>query len=589
MAINRATGTALDNTTGTAIAATDNSFNINLDISTDTETLKTQLTLQVNRSQEQLSTRFFAGIPADILVQQRAHAVDQILQAIWQHLQLNTSSMTLIAVGGYGRGALHPYSDIDLLLIHESLLTAQEETQIARLWSLSWDVGLEVGHSVRTLEQCRQQALDDITIATNYLDARQLCGNADNFQRFQDLQRQADFWPGESFFMAKSAEQLRRHQKHHQTESNLEPNIKAAPGGLRDWQTLLWISAHYFGTLQLDDLLTQNIITDAEHQHLHQGYIFLTRLRFALHLHTKRDDNRLLFDHQKSIAQLLGYASDQAEQAVERMMKDYYRTAMNISQLNEMLMQHFKEAILDHQQTHDIQPINTLFQSHNDFIEVTAPDVFQRHPSALLEIFVILANTPKLLGIRAATARLLRDHSNLIDETFRANAHNHGLFLALLRAPHQLYTQLTRMNRFGILSRYIPAFAHVTGQMQFDLFHIYTVDAHILQVVRNLRRFRYEASLEQFPIAASLFQQLKKIEILYLAALFHDLAKGRGGDHSELGAVEAKAFCLQHNLSEYDADLVSWLVKYHLLMSHIAQKKRHQRSRCDPCLCANGG
>jgi [protein-PII] uridylyltransferase len=544
-----------------------------IDNTLDTDRLKTQLAEQVRTTQQQISDDFFAGKPAEVLVQQRAAAVDQVLQTLWQHLRLDNKNLTLIAVGGYGRGTLHPYSDIDLLLIHESPLTTEDEAQIAQLWSLSWDIGLEVGHSVRTLEQCRQKALDDITIATNYLDARLLCGASENFRRFQDLQRHADFWPGESFFMAKSAEQLQRHQKHHQTEFNLEPNIKAAPGGLRDWQTLLWVSAHYFGTRQLNDLLTQNIITEAEYQHLHQGHLFLTRLRFALHLHSKRDDNRLLFDYQKTIAQLLGYSSSQAEQAVERMMKDYYRTAMHISQLNEMLMQHFKEAILDHQQSHNIQPINADFQSHNDFIEVTAPDVFKRHPSALLEIFVILANTPKLLGIRAATARLLRDHINLIDDAFRENPDNHRLFLSLLRAPHELYTQLTRMNRFGILSRYIPAFAHVTGQMQFDLFHIYTVDAHILQVVRNLRRFRYEASLEQFPIAASLFQQFKRLEILYLAALFHDLTKGRGGDHSELGAIEAKTFCLHHGLSEYDAELVSWLVKYHLLMSHIAQKK----------------
>lgn len=544
-----------------------------LDAAVDTDSLKRQLTAQVNHSQQLLSTRFFAGVPAERLVKQRAFAVDQILQTLWQHLQLSDASLTLIAVGGYGRGTLHPYSDIDLLLVHEHALTDQQETQVAQLWSLSWDIGLEVGHSVRTLAQCRQKALEDITIATNYLDARLLCGNPSIFQRFQELQRQADFWPSDSFFMAKSNEQLQRHQKHHQTESNLEPNIKAAPGGLRDWQTILWISAHYFGTHNLADLRSQNIITDAEHQHLQQGYLFLTKLRFALHLHSKRDDNRLLFDYQKTIAQVLGYASDQAEQAVERMMKDYYRTAMHISLLNEMLMQHFKEAILDHQQSHAIHPINARFQSHNDFIEVTAADVFLRHPSALLEIFVILANTPALLGIRAATARLLRDHSNLIDEAFCANSSHHALFLDLLRAPHQLYTQLTRMNRFGILSRYIPAFAHVTGQMQFDLFHIYTVDAHILQVVRNLRRFRYAATIDQFPIAASLFQQVKRVEILYLAALFHDLAKGRGGDHSELGAVEAKMFCLQHNLSEYDAELVSWLVKYHLLMSHMAQKK----------------
>lgn len=540
---------------------------------TTTEILKVELSRQLKLVQQRLQERFYSGISTELLVQQRAEAIDQLLRLLWQHFTLNNHTMTLIAVGGYGRGTLHPYSDIDLLLIHRPPLTPQDADTLAPFWSLLWDIGLEVGHSVRTLLQCHQDALGDITIATNFLDARYLCGNADLFTEFQTQKRQADFWPADSFFLAKNQEQLERHQKHNQTESNLEPNIKAAPGGLRDVQTLLWISTHYLGARTLADLFTRNMITSAEHQHLQQGLQFLTRLRFALHLHNQRDDNRLLFEYQKSIAQLLGYDSSQAQQAVERMMKDYYRSALHISQLNEMLMQHFKESLLDQQQAHQITPINTRFQARNDFIEVIDSDLFNREPSALLEIFVILANTPSLLGIRAATARLLHNHNHLIDEHFRQQPANQALFLALLRAPHQLYTQLTRMNRFGILGRYIPAFEQITGQMQFDLFHIYTVDAHTLQVVRNLRRFRYAASVESFPLAALLFHQCKKIELLYLAALFHDLAKGQGGDHSTLGAQQARTFCLKHGLSSADAELVSWLVQYHLLMSFIAQKK----------------
>ncbi|HET8705977.1 MAG TPA: HD domain-containing protein, partial [Pseudomonadales bacterium] len=288
---------------------------------------------------------------------------------------------------------------------------------------------------------------------------------------------------------------------------------------------------------------------------------------------TRRGENKLLFDHQRSLARLFGYEDTNANLAVEQFMKRYYRIAMAISQLNEMLLQFFDEAILRADEPTEVTSINPRFQIRNGSIEVTSEKVFQQRPSALFELFVILANHPEIESIRASTIRLVRDSRNLIDEKFRNDIRNVTLFIELLRSPHRLFTQLRRMKRFSILGRYIPAFGKVIGQMQYDLFHIYTVDAHTLLVIKNMRQFLLEESQKQFPLAYSLVRDLPKLELLYIAGLYHDMAKGRGGDHSELGSDEAFQFCIHHRLSKWDASLVAWLVRNHLLMSVTAQKK----------------
>jgi [protein-PII] uridylyltransferase len=312
-------------------------------------------------------------------------------------------------------------------------------------------------------------------------------------------------------------------------------------------------------------------LTREELKKLKSAQAFLWKLRFALHTLTGRREDRLLFDHQIQLAQMFGYEDATYTLAVEQLMQRYYRTVMDVSLLNEMLLQLFREAIL--QQTAPPIPLNARFQIRNDYLEVTNEEVFARNPSALLEMSVLMQQNPQLRGVRAETIRLVGSHLPLIDEEFRQNPRHHRLFLDILRAPLGVTHELRRMNLYGILGRYMPAFGRIVGRMQYDLFHAYTVDAHILFVVSNLRRLAMPKYDEELPALSRIMQSLPKPEVAYLAAMFHDIAKGRGGDHSDLGAVDAEAFCLEQGLGRYDARMVAWLVRNHLALSVTAQKK----------------
>jgi [protein-PII] uridylyltransferase len=378
-------------------------------------------------------------------------------------------------------------------------------------------------------------------------------------------------WSSQDFFEAKCKEQTERHHRYFDTAYNLEPNVKSSPGGLRDIQTIGWVAKRHFGTDTLDELVAHGFLTREELRKLKAGQSFLWKVRFGLHVLTGRREDRLLFDYQIKLAKLFGYEDASFTLAVEQLMQKYYRTVMDVSLLNEMLLQLFREAILTQSATP--LPINARFQIRNDYLEVTHPEVFARYPSALLELFVLLQQHPELRGVRAETIRLIGTHVWLIDEEFRQNPRHHRLFIEILCAPVGVTHELRRMNLYGVLGRYIPSFGRVVGRMQYDLFHAYTVDAHTLFVVSNLRRLAMPKFNEEFPALSQIMQSLPRQEIAYLAALFHDIAKGRGGDHSELGAVDAEAFCLEQGLGRYEARLVAWLVRNHLILSITSQKK----------------
>ncbi len=378
-------------------------------------------------------------------------------------------------------------------------------------------------------------------------------------------------WTSQDFFEAKVKEQIERHHRYFDTAYNLEPNVKSSPGGLRDIQTIGWVAKRHFGTDTLDELVAHGFLTREELRKLKAGQSFLWKVRFGLHVLTGRREDRLLFDYQIKLAKLFGYEDASFTLAVEQLMQKYYRTVMDISLLNEMLLQLFREAILT--QSGAPEPINARFQIRNDYLEVTHAEVFARYPSALLEMFVLLQQHPELRGVRAETIRLIGTHVWLIDEEFRQNPRHHRLFMEILCAPVGVTHELRRMNLYGVLGRYIPAFGRVVGRMQYDLFHAYTVDAHTLFVVSNLRRLAMPKFNDEFPVLSQIMQSLPRQEIAYLAALFHDIAKGRGGDHSELGAVDAEAFCLEQGLGRYEARLVAWLVRNHLILSITSQKK----------------
>ena len=520
---------------------------------------------------EDLRARFLAGESVVDLVHARAALIDDVLIGLWRE-HLGELGVALVAVGGYGRGELHPSSDVDVLLLLPDELPDGSDDALSAFVTALWDIGLEIGHSVRTIAQCREQAADDLTVATTLMEARLLAGPETLFKAMVQEIAPENMWPSDRFFEEKRKEQIVRHHRYHDTAYNLEPNVKGSPGGLRDIQMIGWVAKRHFGAATLAELVAHNFLTPGQLRRLEEGQEFLWRIRFALHILTGRREDRLLFDHQKNLAAMLGYEDATYTLGVEQLMQRYYRTVMDLSRLNEMLLQLFEEAILMDPDA-PAEPLNDRFQVKNGFLQTVDDNVFRDDPSALLELFLLLQQNTEIRGVSAFTVGLIKRHLHLIDDEFRQNPRNHRLFLSILREPAGVTHQLRRMNLYGVLGLYIPAFGRIVGRMQYDLFHAYTVDEHTLFVVSNLRRFALSRFDEEFPHCSEIMQSIDQPEIAYLSGLFHDIAKGRGGDHSELGAVDAEAFCLEHGLSKYEAGIVAWLVRNHLALSMTAQKK----------------
>jgi len=528
----------------------------------------------LKHAQQLLKQRFEQNVAPDQLVYQHAATVDQLLRRAWQHfIGIDKHNIALVAVGGYGRGELHPASDIDLLILLKSNQHTEYAGAIQAFLTFLWDIGLEVGQSVRSVKECVTEAKRDITVATNLMEARLICGVEKLFQKLQVKTGPKKIWPSQQFFRAKLAEQIQRHHRFGDTAYNLEPNIKENPGGLRDIQVIGWVSKRHFGATKLHELVAHHFLTEKELTTLLESQNFLWRIRIGLHLLTGRREDRLLFDHQRNLANQFGYQNDNKRLAVEKFMKDYYRTVLELNRLNEMLLQVFNEEILTKRERVKIVPINKRFQNRNGFLEATYQKVFEHYPFALLELFLIMAQHQELHGIRAETIRLIRNNVYRINDDFRKDKRCQSLFMEIFRQPTGLTHELRRMNRYGVLAAYIPNFGNIVGQMQHDLFHVYTVDEHTMFLVRNLRRFTVTEFGHEFPLCSDIIKKIPKQELLYLAGFFHDIAKGRGGDHSELGSQDAFDFCKMHGLSQYDSNLVGWLVRNHLIMSVTAQRK----------------
>jgi len=522
-----------------------------------------------------LEKSWHEGLPVDRQLALQAVLVDTLLARAWSlHAPLLDPGieLALIAVGGYGRGELYPHSDIDLLLLLKGNRHQQVKPFAEAFLQFLWDMGLEVGHSVRSLNDCVAESRKDITVATNLMEARLLVGPATLFTAMQSRTGPARLWPSRKFFAAKLAEQHARHARFDDTAYKLEPNIKESPGGLRDIQVIAWVTQRHFGTNRLRDLVALDFLTDKEFRALERGRRQLAEIRCGLHYLAGRREDRLLFDHQRTLAEQLGFRDKRGHLGVELFMKRYYRAVKELTLLNEILLQHFEETLLTRGRPRT-RPINRRFQAHGTYLEVTRPNIFERFPSALLELFLILQQHPELTGVRSATIRLVRENLHRINTRFRRDLACRSLFMEILRQPRGITHVLRRMNAYGVLGAYLPAFGRVVGQMQHDLFHVYTVDEHTLFVVRNLRRFTVPEYRHEFPFASELIRHVIKPERLYLAGLFHDIAKGRGGDHSELGEIEVIAFCRAHGLSDYDTRFVAWLVRQHLLMSSVAQRQ----------------
>ncbi|WP_425915896.1 [protein-PII] uridylyltransferase [Pseudomonas sp. GWSMS-1] len=528
----------------------------------------------IRHAREVLDGRFKSGRDVRRLIEDRAWFVDQILREAWQRLPWSEDAdIALLAVGGYGRGELHPFSDIDLLILLDNADHETFREPIERFLTLLWDIGLEVGQSVRSVDECAEEARADLTVITNLMESRTIAGPERLRQRMQSVTNTEKMWASTDFFVAKRAEQRARHAKYNNTEYNLEPNVKGSPGGLRDIQTILWMARRHFGMLNLHAMVGQGFLLESEYALLASSKEFLWKVRYALHMLAGRAEDRLLFDHQVKVAELLGFKEPDNKRTIERFMQKYYRVVMAIAELSDLIIQHFDEQILRAGEVTQATALNSRFQVRNGYIEAVHPGIFKRTPFAIMEIFVVMAQNPEIEGICADTIRLLRDHRYLIDDEFRNDIRNTSLFIELFKCKEGIHRNLRRMNRYGILGLYLPEFGLIVGQMQHDLFHIYTVDAHTLNVIKHLRKLTKPGVAEKFPLASELVDKLPKPELIYLAGIYHDIGKGRGGDHSELGAVDAAAFCARHQLPSWDSKLIGWLVQSHLSMSTTAQRK----------------
>jgi [protein-PII] uridylyltransferase len=504
-----------------------------------------------------------------VLLRGHARLIDGIVKDVWRHYG-PPAGAALVATGGYGRGELYPGSDIDILVLLERDPADALREPLERLIGVFWDIGLEIGHSVRTVEGCVEAAAGDITIATSLLESRYLSGSRVLFAQLQARFRER-LDPVE-FLKAKKLEQEQRHAKHQDSPYALEPNLKEAPGGLRDLHVIQWIARACGIGGRWQDLVGNGLIERSEARQLVRHEAAFQDLRIRLHYLARRREDRIVFDYQGSLAAQYGYEDTQDRRASEVMMQRYYRAAKTVTQLNTIVLQNM-EARFAPRPAEPARALNERFRINGELLEVVDERIFSEAPTAVLECFLLMMQHQELRGMTAATLRALWRARTLVTPRFRRDPQARMLFLLMLQQPRGIVHEFRRMNQYGILGRYLPEFGRVVGQMQHDLFHVYTVDQHILMVVRNLRRFTMPELAHEFPLCSELMSGFERRWLLYVAALYHDIAKGRGGDHSELGAADARAFCRRHGLAREDEELVVFLVENHLAMSSVAQKQ----------------
>ena len=530
----------------------------------------------IKNALNQLKTNQNQGISAAELVTKYTWFIDQLVIIAWEHYSQqfgDTINAELMAVGGYGRGELHPYSDVDLLILLKKDNYDQAQDLVENFLRFMWDIGLEIGHSVRSSKDCIKEARGDITIMTNMLEARHLCGNKELFKSVNDKIRGPRTWSPDKFFNGKFEEQEQRHAQYQGTAYSLEPNLKESPGGLRDIQTILWVYNRHYNVRSFKEMNEQNLINDDEYRILIRARNILWKMRTGLHLITNRHEDRLLFDAQRQLASDFGYQDNKANLAVEQMMKRYYRTTKDVIYLNEVLLSSYR--IKHNNRTSltstKVKVLDDDFVIKNKLIEQSNEGLFNEKPCAIIKLF-LHSLEHKISGIHPDTIRSIRTNLEQVNADFRTDPETKKLFLSLFKfGGYGLTDVLARMNAYGFLGAYIPAFGAIVGQMQHDLFHVYTVDGHTLMVMLNLKYLRTQP--DEFPMASGILDGLHKPERLFLGALFHDIAKGRGGDHSILGETDAYEFCIDHGMSEYDSRLVGWLVLSHLMMSHFSQRR----------------
>ena len=518
---------------------------------------------------ELLRQRFDAGEAIDRLVSRCADAADAVVRAAWQRCLGDTPGLDLLATGGYGRGELYPQSDIDLLVLAEPGLQQRHQVAIGRFFSLLWDAGLATSQAVRSTGQCVEAAREDITVLTALMECRALAGDPGAPKALAAALAPTVLWSPSDYFHAKREEQRARHARFNDTAHNLEPSIKEGPGGLRDLQTITWMGMRLYGVPGLRALVPLGLLGEDECASLEREWRVLARLRFGLHLLAGRREERLGFDYQKNLAAMLGLKDERRDNlAVEQMMQGFFRSAATVMRINDRVLQRYEEQLSGQEES---VPLGDGYELRNGYLAMAEPTRLGEGFAPVLALFVAWDKQPDARGLHSETARALGESLGAIGPYADQPEALRRQFMDLLQSPQAVST-LTRMARLGVLARYLPAFGKVSGRMQYDLFHVYTVDQHTLTVLAYLDGFARKAD-ERFGIAHEVWPRLRKPHVLLLAGLFHDIAKGRGGDHSELGATDAREFAAAHAMPQSDADLLAWLVEQHLLMSTTAQRQ----------------
>jgi len=533
--------------------------------------ISTKEICELNRSFHQWQKELFTSEDMTNIITARAIFVDHVLQKLWCQHKLDEYQISLIAVGGYGRGELHPYSDVDILLLTQNTIDDELEEKISTFITQLWDVKFEIGHSVRSITECLKQAINDVTVATNLMEMRQICGNQALTQQLLPLLHEDVFWTSEKFFVAKREEQKLRHKQYNGAAYTLEPNLKANPGGLRDIQTIGWVAKRHFLADSLEELVEHDYLTRNEYFELLECQDYLWRMRCALHFIAGRSENRLLFDYQSDVAQLLGFG-DEGKYAIERMMKRFFRIIGRVAELNKMLLHHFEYSIIKNDSPVKEIILNDDFVVLDGKIKVSNNRIFMRSNN-IMEMFLLIAQHDSITDLHPDTLRLMRNARRRLVSGMIDYARCRQVFMEIIKHPRGLGLAFTLMHRHSILGAYLPEWSNIVGQMQFDLFHAYSVDEHSYRLIKNLYRFSQPKYSDEFPLCSKIVQRIRKPEVLYLAGIFHDIAKGRGGNHADLGAIDALEFSKEHKLNDHDGRMISWLVKHHLLMSVTAQRR----------------
>ncbi|MET1117269.1 MAG: [protein-PII] uridylyltransferase [Comamonas sp.] len=501
---------------------------------------------------------------------------DRVLCQLWEHSGLPADA-ALLAVGGYGRAQLFPASDVDVLVLLPAPAVAGSALagQLEQFIGSCWDAGLEIGSSVRTVAECLEESERDVTVQTALLEARRICGGQALFEDFSRHYREQ--MDPRAFMTAKTLEMRQRHNKYENTPYALEPNCKESPGGLRDLQYITWLARAAGLGNSWRELAVNGLATELEAQQLEANEALLSLVRARLHAISGRHEDRLVFDLQTAVAESFGFQSTAPDgqrlalRASETLMREYYWAAKAVMQLCHILRLNIEERVSPC--SHELVPLNERFFDKAGMIEIASDDLYERHPHAILETFLVYETHVGLTDLSARTLRALYHARGLMDSGFRHDPVNRATFLKILQQPSGLTHAMRLMNQTSVLGRYLWPFRRIVGQMQHDLFHVYTVDQHILMVLRNMRRFFMAEHAHEYPACSQLAGGWDKPWLLYLAALFHDIGKGRGGDHSVIGAVEVKRFCRAHGIDKADAALVEFLVREHLTMSQVAQKQ----------------